>query len=67
MNLGLKFKEDIEVIKITDLPIVDKNSTGTSLSKMHILEWFIVKDLVEETSNEAFEKLEQTEIKQQQI
>ncbi len=67
VNLGLKFKEDIEVIKITDLPIVDKNSTGTSLSKMHILECFIVKDLVEETSNEAFEQLEQTEIKPQQI
>lgn len=44
-NLGLKFKEDMEIIKLTDLPIVDRNSTGSSLSKMQILDSYIVQDL----------------------
>ena len=39
-TLGLKFKEDIEFIKLTDLPIVDRYSTGTSLSKHDILDVF---------------------------
>ena len=40
-NLGLKFKEDIEIIKLTELPISDRYSTGTSLSKHNILDVFI--------------------------
>ena len=44
-SLGLKYKEDIEIIKLTDLPIVDRNSTGSSLSKMPILNSFIVQEL----------------------
>ena len=44
-NMGLKFKEDIEVIKLTELPIADRYSTGTSLSKHQILDVFIEKDL----------------------
>ena len=39
-TLGLKFKEDIEFIKLTDLPIVDRYSTGTNLSKHDILDVF---------------------------
>ena len=39
-TLGLKFKEDIEFIKLTDLPIVDRYSTGMSLSKHDILDVF---------------------------
>ena len=51
-SLGLKYKEDIEYIKLTDLPIVDRNSTGTVLSKMHLLDSFVVRELI---SNEDVE------------
>ena len=44
-NIGLKYKEDMETIKLTDLPIVDRNSTGSTLSKMQIIDSFIVQDL----------------------
>ncbi len=44
-NLGLKFKEDIERIKLTELPISDRHSTGTQLSKHNIIDVFIEKDL----------------------
>jgi len=44
-NIGLKFKEDIEIIKLTELPIADRYSTGTSLSKHDILDVFIEKNL----------------------
>lgn len=58
--LGLKYKEDIETIKLTDLPIVDRNSTGTVLSKMHILDSFVVQDLtsVDDTVEEIVEEQE---------
>ncbi len=44
-NIGLKFKEDIEILKITELPIADRYSTGTSLSKHNIIDAFIEKEL----------------------
>ena len=44
-NIGLKFKEDIEIIKLTELPIADRYSTGTSLSKHNILDAFVEKVL----------------------
>jgi len=56
-NLGLKFKEDIETIKLTELPIADRYSTGTSLSKHQILDVFIEKEL-EDPKNEKIEKEE---------
>ena len=45
-NLGLKFKEDIEIIKLSELPIVDRYSTGTQLSKHDILDCFIESEMV---------------------
>ena len=59
-NLGLKFKEDIELIKLTELTIADRYSTGTSLSKHQILDVFIEKEL-EDPKNEKIEKLEPEE------
>ena len=50
-NLGLKFKEDIEFIKLTELPIADRYSTGTSLSKFDILDAFIEKKLEKEDNS----------------
>ncbi len=44
-NIGLKFKEDIEIIKLSDLPISDRYSTGTQLSKHQVIDAFIEKEL----------------------
>lgn len=55
-SLGLKYKEDIEYIKLTDLPIVDRNSTGTVLSKMHLLDSFIVQELTGTDTEEIIEE-----------
>ena len=65
-NLGLKYKEDIEIIKLTDLPIVDRNSTGSSLSKMQILDSYIVQDLCN-VSEEVVELEEEQINKPEQI
>ena len=45
-SLGLKYKEDMETIKLTDLPIVDRNSTGSTLSKMYLVDCYVVSELV---------------------
>ena len=56
-NIGLKFKEDIEVIKLTELPIADRYSTGTSLSKHQILDVFVEREL-EDPKKEKIETVE---------
>ena len=63
-NIGLKFKEDIEIIKLTELPIADRYSTGTSLSKHQIFDVFIEKEL-EDPKVKKIEK--QEEIKKEDI
>ena len=65
-NLGLKFKEDIEIIKITELPITDRYSTGTSLSKHEILDVFIEKELIN-PKNEKVEIIEEKEVEKENI
>ncbi len=60
-NLGLKFREDIELIKLSELPIADRYSTGTSLSKHDILDVFVEKNLenpniIKKISKEHVEK-----------
>ena len=58
-NVGLKFKEDIEYIKVTELPIVDRYSTGTSLSKKEIYDTFIETNLTDPSKmDEVVEKKE---------
>ena len=44
-NIGLRYNEDIELIKLTELPIADRYSTGTTLSKQKIVDVFIEKHL----------------------
>jgi topoisomerase-4 subunit A len=44
-SIGLKFKEDLSTIKLTELPIADRHSTGTSLSKHDIFDVFVEKTL----------------------
>ena len=65
-NLGLKSKEDIEIIKVTDLPIMDRYSTGSSLSKMQIEDVFIEKTLFD-PSKVVEEVKEEKEINKEEI
>ena len=62
-NIGLKFKEDIEFIKLTELPITDRYSTGTSLSKHQIFDIFIEKEL-EDPNKEKVVIVEKEDIKE---
>lgn len=62
-NIGLKYKEDIEYIKLTELPITDRYSTGTSISKQNILDIFIEKEI----KNQVIKVKEEKEIKIEDI
>ena len=44
-NIGLKLKEDIEIVKLTEFSISDRHSTGTNLTKHPIFDAFIEKEL----------------------
>ena len=46
VNIGFKFKEDIEYKKSTDIPILDRYSTGTSISNKNINAMFISKEII---------------------
>ncbi|MBQ8234542.1 MAG: DNA topoisomerase IV subunit A [Bacilli bacterium] len=56
LSLGILNNEGINYIKITDIPILDKNSTGTSISKHTIYAVFKEiqeeQDQIEEITNE---------------
>ena len=65
-NLGLKSREDIEIIKVTDLPIMDRYSTGSSLSKMQIEDVFVEKSLFD-PSKIVEEVKEEKEINKEEI
>jgi topoisomerase-4 subunit A len=45
-NIGILFKEDIEYKKVTDIPILDRYSTGNNLSNQTINGMFIEKDII---------------------
>ena len=64
--LGIKTKT-IELIKVTELPIMDRYSTGSSIIKGTIIDTFINQELVKENNqqekNETFEKTESVETK----
>ena len=62
-NIGLKHKEEIEYVKLTELPITDRYSTGTSISKQGIADIFIEKELENPNVKENVEK----EIKVEEI
>ena len=42
---GLKFEEEIDTIKQTEIPILDRYKTGSSISKKNFTDVFLVKDL----------------------
>ena len=55
--IGLRLKEDIEYIKATDLPILDRYSTGTNIKNKQILDTFIEATLInpKESKEEVIE------------
>lgn len=46
VNIGYKIKNDIDYIKQTDLPIVDRYSSGSSITKGKIVDVFIETSLI---------------------
>ena len=61
-NLGLKHKEDIEVIKLTDLPILDRYSTGSSICKGQLVDTFIECELTNPSVKEEVVEVPKKEI-----
>ena len=43
--VGLKTKNDINYIKLTEVPIADRYSTGSNVSKLDLLDVFIKQEL----------------------
>lgn len=58
-NMGIMIKNDIEYKKITELPIVDRYSTGTVLSKQGIQDAFLVSEVIKEVNEKPLEKKEE--------
>ena len=61
-NLGLKHKEDIEIIKLTDLPIVDRYSTGSTICKGQLVSTFIECELTNPSEKEEIVEQPKKEI-----
>ena len=59
--IGLKIDGEFKGIKVTDLPIMDLNSTGSSISKKGIEVSFVVSELVERKLDETKAKEEKKE------
>lgn len=58
--LGIKTKDEIMTIKLTDLPITDRYATGTNITKNEILNVFETRKLLEKEIKE--EKVEKENI-----
>ena len=61
--LGIKHI-DIETIKITDLPISDRYSTGSTISKKEIEDAFIVNELTKKDDSITIETTEEEQIEE---
>ena len=57
-HIGLK-TVNMEQIKITELPIMDRYSTGSVISKLDLLDIFLIKDLEKETKPKEEPKVEE--------
>ena len=57
-NLGLKLNDEIDNIKLTELPISDRYSSGTNITKKEIIDVFEIKELEskEENTKKVIEK-----------
>ena len=62
---GLRFNDYIETIKNTDLPILDRYKTGTTISKEKYIDVFEIQKLIsKEKTEENKEEVERTVIKE---
>ena len=53
-HIGLKTKNNIDYIKLTEIPLLDRVSTGSSVSKLDLLDVFVQKELESsETTSET--------------
>ena len=50
-NLGIKLNDEIDYIKLTELPISDRYSSGSNISKKEILDVFTIKELESKDEN----------------
>lgn len=60
-NMGIMIKNDIEYKKITELPIVDRYSTGTVLSKQGLDDAFLIAEVTKESNDKSVEQKEEPE------
>ncbi len=58
--IGIKTKEEIEYLKLTEFPICDRYATGSNIKKMDILEAFEMKKL--QTKEKTEDKIEKENI-----
>lgn len=61
--IGLKVKNDINYIKVTESPLSDRYSTGSVISKLDIVDAFIKKDLKKEAIEEKKVSIEEIDSK----
>lgn len=57
--IGLKTKDDIKLIKTTELPIADRYSVGTVILKQALNDAYVVASLVDSSSSNEVEKKEE--------
>ena len=55
-QIGLKTGTELNEIKLTEIPISDRHKTGSSISKLDILETYEVKELVTQSEKKKVEK-----------
>jgi len=55
-HVGLKTKNDINYIKLTEVPIADRYSTGTNVSKLDLLDVFVKQELHDKEVKEDLKK-----------
>ena len=61
-RIGLKTKNGIEFIKVTESPIADRTSTGTSISKVELEDVFVEQNLNKEEIKEEKQQVSLEEI-----
>ncbi len=61
-DIGFKLEEEIINIRVTEFPIVDCYSTGTSITKKKVLETFVKSELEEVDDVEEIEETDLTNI-----
>ena len=64
-TLNLKTSKEIFELKLTELPISDKNSSGTSISKLKIMDVSLIPNMI--TKEEKQEKVEKENINLEEV